>query len=59
MKDVDQVAEAIRLVEAEMRPIMRIDEISSIVGRAVSRSWCQALEKEVSTGLLITQISSF
>jgi hypothetical protein len=59
--DVDQVAEAIRLAEAEMRPIMdrltwwrmvwRVDEISGIVGRAVTRSWCQALEKKVSTGL--------
>ena len=68
-KDVDQVAEAIRLAEAEMRPVMdrltwwrmiwRVDEISSIVGRAVSRSWCQALEKEVGTSLLITQIPSF
>ena len=60
--DVDQVAEAIRLAEAEMRPVMdrltwwrmvwRVDEISSVVGRAVTRSWCQALEKKVSAGLV-------
>ena len=59
--DIDQVAEAIGLAEAEMRPVMdrltwwrmiwRVDEISSIVGHAVTRSWCQALEKKVSTGL--------
>ena len=64
--DVDQVAEAIRLAEAEMRLVMdrltwwrmvwRVDEISSIVGRAVIRSWCQALEKKVSTGLFFTNI---
>ena len=63
--DVDQVAEAIRLAEAEMRPVMdrltwwrmawRVDEISSIVGRAVTRSWCQALEKKVSAGLFFPQ----
>ena len=64
--DVDQVAEAIRLAEAEMRPVMdrltwwrmawRVDEISSIVGHAVTRTWCQALEKKVSTGLFFTNI---
>jgi hypothetical protein len=64
--DVDQVAEAIRLAEAEMRPVMdrltwwrmawRVDEISSIVGHAVTRTWCQALEKKVSTGLFSTNI---
>ena len=62
--DVDQVAEANRLAEAEMRPVMdrltwwrmawRVDEISSIVGRAVTRSWCQALEKKVSAGLFFS-----
>lgn len=64
--DVDQVAEAIHLAEAEMRPVMdrltwwrmawRVDEISSIVGHAVTRTWCQALEKKVSTGLFFTNI---
>ena len=64
--DVDQVAEAIRLAEAEMRPVMdrltwwrmiwRVDEISSIVGHAVTRSWCQALEKKVNTDLFFTNI---
>ena len=59
--DIDQVAEAIRLAEAEMRPVMdrltwwrmvwRVDEISSIIRHGVTRSWCQALEKKVSTGL--------
>jgi len=56
---IDEVAEAIRLAEAEMRPVMdrltwwrmvrRVDEISSIVGHAVTRTWCQALEKKVGT----------
>jgi hypothetical protein len=64
--DVDQVAEATRLAEAEMRPVLdrltwwrlvwRVDEISSIVGRAVTRSWCQGLEKKVSNGLFFTNV---
>lgn len=64
--DVDQVAEAIRLAEAEMRPVMdrltwwrmawRVDEISDIIGHALTRTWCQALEKKVSTGLFFTNI---
>lgn len=65
--DVDQVAEAIRLADAEMRPVMnrltwwrmiwRVDEISNIVDHAVTRTWCQALEKKVSTGLFFTNIA--
>ena len=64
--DVDQVTEAIRQAEAEMRPVMdnltwwrmawRVDEISSIVGHAATRAWCQPLEKKVSTGLFFTNI---
>jgi predicted RNase H-like nuclease (RuvC/YqgF family) len=67
MTDVDQVAEAIRLAEAEMRMVMdrltwwrmisRVDEISSIVGDAVTRTWCIALEKKVGTGLFFTNIA--
>ena len=63
--DVDQVAEAIRQAEAGMRPVMdrltwwrmawRVDEISSIVGHGVNRTWCQALEKKVSTILFFTK----
>ena len=59
--DVDQVTAAIRLAEAEMRPVMnrltwwrmiwRVDEISSIVGHTVIRTWCQALGQKVGTGL--------
>ena len=66
--DVDQVTEAIRLAEAEMRLIMdrltwwtmiwKVDEISSIVGHAVTRTWCKALEKKVGSGLF-SQISLF
>ncbi|KAF8813850.1 hypothetical protein BYT27DRAFT_7250731 [Phlegmacium glaucopus] len=63
---VDEVAEAIRLAEAEMRLVMdrltwwrmvwKVDEISSIVGHALARTWCQALEKKLilHTGRLST-----
>ena len=64
----DEVAEAIRLAEAEMRPVMdrltwwrmvwRVDEISNIIGHAVARTWCHALEKKVSTAYL-SRISLF
>jgi hypothetical protein len=67
--DVDQVAEAIRLADAEMRPVMdrltwwrmiwRVDEISNIVDYAVTRTWCRALEKKVSTGLFFTNIAIY
>lgn len=60
---VDEVAEAIRLAEAEMRSVMdrltwwrmiwRVDEISSIVGHAVARTWCHALEERVGTVLFL------
>ena len=60
---VDEVADAIRLAEAEMRPVMdhltwwrmvwRVDDISNIVGHAVSKTWCQTLEKKVGTGLFL------
>ena len=61
---VDEVTEAIRLAEVEMRLVMdrltwwrmiwRVDEISSIVG---NRTWCQALEKKVSTGIFLSDLA--
>ena len=54
---LDEVDEAIKLAEKEMRPVMdwftwwrmvwRVDEISSIVGTAVTRAWCRDLERKV------------
>lgn len=54
---LDEVDEAIKLAEQEMRPIMdrltwwrmiwKVDEISSIVGTAVTQTWCHDLERKV------------
>jgi len=54
---LDEVGEAIKLAEQEMRPVMdrltwwrmiwRVDEISSVVGTAVTRTWCHDLERKV------------
>lgn len=61
---LDEVDEAIKLAEQEMRPVMdrltwwrmvwRVDEISSIVGTAVTRTWCHNLERKVHFTLVIS-----
>ena len=60
---LDEVGEAIKLAEQEMRPVMdrltwwrmvwRVDEISSIVGTSVTRTWCRDLERKVRFILVI------